>query len=167
MSIALFEIVGQLKEFDALTESEDIPAEVIRDTLEGLEGSFEAKAVNVAKFILELESRADAIAEVAKIQADRARRIQKRADAVRAYLLFNFQALDKKRLECADLVIRRQNNPAAVQVTDEKQVPVNYWFTPPPPPPQLDKKAIKKALEDGAEIPGVFLEQGEHLRIVL
>jgi len=165
MSLKLFEIVGQLKQFDAIAESEDIPADVLRDTLESLEGSFEVKAVNVAKFILELDSRAEAIAEAAKLQAERAKRIQKRADSVRAYLLFSMQALDKRRLETPDLVIARRANPVAVQVTDEKSVPVNFWYQPPAPPPQLDKKAIKEALQSGAEVPGVYLESGEHVRI--
>lgn len=167
MSLKLFEITAQLREFEKISESEDIPAEVIRDTLEALSGDFETKAVNVAKFILELESRAYAIANAAKRQAERAKRIEKRADAIRAYLLWSLQCVDRKKIETEDLVIRRQENPVAVHITDEKLLPVNFWYQPPPPPPQIDKKALKEALQSGADVSGAFLEQGEHVRIIL
>lgn len=167
MSLALYEIADQFRALERLEGSEELPPEVIADTLSALEGDFEVKAVAVAKFILSLEAASDDIAEAAKAMQERAKRLQKRADSVRAYLLFNFQALDKKKLETADLVIARRNNPVAVQVTDAESVPEQYWFQPPPPPPHIDKKAVKEALQSGAEIPGCCLESGERIEIRL
>ena len=44
----LFEITQQFRELEKLELDDDIPPEVIRDTLEGLTGDFTEKAVQVA-----------------------------------------------------------------------------------------------------------------------
>jgi hypothetical protein len=167
MNTKLFELVGQIKEFEKIADSEDLEPELIRDTLESLEWDFETKAVNVAKFVLDLESRAEAIGEAAKLQKARADRIQRRADSIRAYLLWSLQCVDRKRIETADLVIARRNNPVAVQITDEKSVPDSYWVQPEPPPKKIDKRLVKDALQSGVHIEGAYLESGERVVISL
>ena len=47
-ALKLYEIVRQHRELEQLADSGDVPAEVIRDTLEALEGDIEAKSVSVA-----------------------------------------------------------------------------------------------------------------------
>lgn len=167
MTIRLFEITEQLKALENIADSDELPPEVIADTLEGLQGDFETKAVQVAKFILSLDSQAEAIKDAAEAMARRSARIKKRAESIKAYLLFQFQAVNTKRIETAEIVIARRANPVAVQVTDEASVPAAYWRQPPPPPKQLDKASIKEALQTGKEVIGCFLESGEHLRITL
>ena len=83
-ALKLFEISAQLQQLEMLTDSDDLPAEVIADTLEALEGDFESKAVQVAKFVLSLQANAAAVADAAKAMKERAERIQKRADSIRA-----------------------------------------------------------------------------------
>jgi hypothetical protein len=165
--LKLFEIVHQFKELESLTDSDDLAPEFVRDTLDGLTGDFEEKAVAVAKFILSLEANSKAIEEAAEAMSLRALRMKKRADSVRAYLLFNLQALDRMKISTAEINIARRNNPVAVQVSDERTVPKDYWRQPPAPPPQLDKKLIKEKLQAGVEIPGCYLEAGERVSITL
>ena len=62
----LYEIAGQFRALSALADNEDIPQEVIRDTLEGLTGDLQLKATNVAKFLLGLEAEAVAIEAAAE-----------------------------------------------------------------------------------------------------
>lgn len=163
----LFEITDQFKELEKLAITEDLPSEVIADTLEGLGGDFDDKAVAVAKFVLSLEASADSIKAAAVAMSARADRMQRRADNVRHYLLFNMQAVGKMRLETAELMIARRNNPPAVMITDEESVPDQFWVQPEPPPERLDKKAIKAALQAGERVEGAFLESGERLEIKL
>lgn len=161
----LFELTAQFHELEQLAVSDDIPSEAIADTLEGLNGTFDDKAVAIAKFILCMESDGDAIAKAAKAMKERSERVQRRADSIRAYLLFNLQSVDRKRIDTAELVIKRVNNPPAVQIADEDAVPDEYWFQPEPPPERLDKKAIAAALKAGTTVKGAFLEAGERLAI--
>jgi len=164
-ALALYEIADQLRSLERLGESDDLPAEVIADTLEALEGDFTTKAVSVAKFVRSLEANADAIRASIAAQKARLERIEKRAESVRAYLQFWMQATERKRIEAPDLVIARRANPAAVVITDESAIPEGFWVQPPAPPKRLDKSAIKAALSAGGIVPGAQLEAGERLEI--
>lgn len=163
----LFEISAQYRALQALEDAEDIPPEVIADTLESLEGDFKDKSEAVAKFILSLEAAAAAKADAAQKMATRANRLQKRADSIRQYLLLQFMVIDKKKIETDELVIARRNNPEAVFVTDETKVPESFWVQPEPPPKRIDKMALKTALQAGTAIEGCYLDKGERIDIRL
>jgi hypothetical protein len=168
MSLKLFEIASQYRELERLADSEELAPEFIADTLESLSGDFEQKTIAVAKFILSLEANAEAIEKAADAMALRAARIAKRAESIRHYLLLQFQIVDwRKKIEADDIVIARRNNPVAVQVLDESSVPASFWVQPEPPPKRIDKKAVKEALQSGAEVPGCVLESGERVDIRL
>ena len=163
----LFEITDQYRGLLHLEDSDDIPPEVIADTLEGLEGDFANKAEAVAKFILSLEATATSVEDAADKMNARAKRLTKRAESIRQYLLLQFQAIDKKKIETDELVISRRKNPPALYVTDDAKVPDVFWFQPPPPPKRIDKDAIKDAIKAGTEVTGCYLESGERLDIKL
>lgn len=166
-ALKLYEITNQFQALEQLTESDDLPAEVIHDTLEALEGDFDAKAVQVAKFILALEANALAVAHGAKAMTERAVRINKRADSIRAYLQFHCQALKRRRIDSPEVVISLRANPPAVVITDEHAVPPQFWVQPDPPPKRIDKKAIKAAIDKGERVEGAYVEAGERLDIKL
>lgn len=165
---ALYEIVAQYRSLEALDASEDLPPEVIRDTLEGLTGELTVKATNVAKFILNCEAMADAVDGAAKQMKLRAERIRKRADSVREYLKVNIQGAGITKIEATEFVLALKKNPPSVIVDDEAAIPEAFKVTPePPPPPQPrpDKAMIKKAIQSGMTIAGCHLEQTERLDI--
>jgi hypothetical protein len=164
-ALKLYEIANQFQALEQLTESDDLPAEVISDTLEALKGDFEAKAIAVGKFILSLEANAKAINEAARAMAVRAARISARAESIRAYLQFHMQALEKKRIESPELVIARRSNPPAVVITDAGAIAPHFWVQPEPPPPRIDKKAVKAAIDAGERVEGAYVEAGERLEI--
>jgi hypothetical protein len=168
MTLRLFEITEQFKALENIEDSDDLPPEVIADTLEGLEGDFETKAIAVAKFIMSLEATAEQVKAAAKATELRAARIAKRAESIRHYLLLQMQIIDwRAKIEADDIVIARRNNPPMVNVADEASVPKAFWVQPEPPPPRIDKKAIKEALQSGDEVPGCYLEAGERVEIRL
>jgi hypothetical protein len=163
----LFELTQQYRELELLADSDEIPPEVIADTLEGLKGEFEDKAVAVAKFVLGMEAEAEAIEEASKAMKLRADRIAKRAENVKMYLLLQMQIVQATRISTHELTISRKNNPKAVQYARESDVPEIYWVQPDPPPKKIDKRKLKDALEMGAKIEGVYLESGERVEIKL
>jgi Siphovirus Gp157 len=163
----LFEITDQYRALLALEDSADIPPEVIADTLEGLEGDFANKAEAVAKFILSLEATAESVADAADKMAARSKRLVKRAESIRQYLLLQFQAVDFKKIETNEIVISRRKNPPALYVSDETRVPDVFWFQPEPPPKRIDKDAIKEAIKNGAAVEGCYVESAERIHIAL
>lgn len=166
-ALKLYEISNQFQSLEMLGESDDLPAEVVKDTLEALAGDFETKAVEVAKFVLSLEANAQAIEYAATMMSARATRVMNRAQSIRAYLHFHMQAIDEKRIETPELTIVRRANPPAVVITDEHAIPAKFWIAPPPPDKRLDKKAIKAAIEGGERVDGAYVEAGERLEIKL
>lgn len=164
-ALKLFEVAAQLRQLEELSLDEDIPPEVIADTLEGLQGDFQSKAIDVAKFILSLDANADEVKAAAKAMAARASAIERRAHSVRAYLLFQMQSVDAKRIACPEFVIKRATNPPAVQLRPTGDIPEEFWVQPEPPPKRIDKVALKEALKAGREIDGAYLESGERIDI--
>jgi Gp157 protein len=163
--LALYELAGEYHRLIALADTDELPAEVIRDTLEGLTGEIEIKSVNIAKFILSLEAQADAITAAAKQMNVRAQRVRNRADSIRAYLLFQMQATGTTKVTCPEFTLARRSNPPAVGLREGVELPPEYMTTPEPPPPFPDKRKIAEALKAGKEIDGAWLEQGERLEI--
>lgn len=166
---ALYSLTDQLRELQALADSDaDIPDEVLRDTLEGLQGALEVKATNVARFVRNQESLADAIEGAAKQMRERAARVRRRTDSMRQYLLANMTLAGINRIESAELVLAVRKNPPAVVIDDPAQIPAEYMRTPEPPPPPTpvpDKKLIGDAIKAGTAVPGCHIEQGQRLEI--
>lgn len=164
-ALTLYQIAGQFRELETLTASDDLPPDVIRDTLEGLTGDLELKATNVAAFTRNLEVSADAIDEAAKAMQARAKRLRNRADSVRQYLLYNMQVAGIHKIESPEFTLVIRTNPAAVVIRDGVELPDEFMVQPEPPPKRPDKKRIAEALKAGRSVEGCWLEQGERLEI--
>ena len=162
---ALFEIAKQFHELELLASSDDLPPEVIRDTLEGLQGTLEAKGTNVAKFVLGLEAEAKMIEDAARQLEVRANRRKKRAESIRQYLLLNMQSCGYTKIEAPEFTISVRKNPEAVEIDDPQSVPEEFMVQPEPPPPRPNKTAIKAALKEGRAVAGCWLRSGERLEI--
>jgi hypothetical protein len=165
LATPLDELVRYQHELATLAESGDIPAEQIADTLEALEGDLQEKAVNVAAFTRNLDATASAVREAAKAMLARAERIEKRAESIRAYLLFNMQASGITKVESPWFTLAIRKNPPSVVVDDDAQIPPEFIVQPPPPAPRPDKAAIGRALKAGTVVPGCHLFQNERLEI--
>ena len=161
----LYELVNYRHELELLSDSGEIPPERIADTLEALEGDIKEKAVAVAAFTRNLDANADAVREAAKQMLSRADRIEKRAENIRAYLLFQMQAASISKIECPWFTLAVRKNPPSVVVDDEALIPPEFIVQPPPPSARPDKDAIKRDLRAGTEVPGAHLFAAERLEI--
>jgi hypothetical protein len=54
--------------------------------------------------------------------------------------------------------------PAFLNISDEAAIPRSFYVQP---PPQLDRSALKAALKDGAQVPGVSMLQPNEMSLVL
>lgn len=161
----LYELTNYRQQLERLADSGEVPPEEIADTLNALEGDIHEKAVQVAAFARNLEATADAVREAAKAMLARADRIEKRAEGVRNYLLFQMQANGISKVECPYFTLAVRKNPPAVVIDDEAQIPAEFIVTPPPPAPRPDKAAIARAMKSGTDVPGCHLIQNERLDI--
>jgi hypothetical protein len=164
-ALKLYELRQQHYALENLMGSDELPAEVIRDTLEALEGDIKEKSVSVAMVVRNQEAAAEQIREVAKQMMARADRLDRRAESIRNYLLFNLQATGVTKIEAPEFKIAVRENPEALVVEDYAEIPPDLMRIPPPPGPVPDKTAIKAALKAGREIRGAYITRGQRLEI--
>lgn len=167
MNMTLYALTGQLRELQSL-DDEDIPEQVLRDTLEGLTGDIEIKATNVAKFAANVAILRDAVDGAAKAMKERAARLDRRVNSLHDYIRVNMEACGITKIESPEFTLSVVKNPPAVIVMDEESIPDAYMVTPPPAPPPVprpDKKAIADAIKAGKDVPGAHLEQSTRLKV--
>lgn len=139
-------------------------AAAIADTIEAESYPLEVKAQNVAYAIRNLEATAEAIKAAEKQMADRRKAIENRAHRVKEYLQTCMEIAGMTKIECPHFALSIKNNPASVEVLDEKQIPQDYMREI-PAKFEIDKTLIKKAIADGFDVPGAKLTQGKRLEI--
>lgn len=162
-SFTLYELSADYRRaLDELTAIEDLPAEAIADTLEGLQGAFEDKALNVARYIRNLEAEAGAIAEAKKRMEARERATANQAKRLKDYLRLELERTGIKP-KAADLALSVQKNPPSVKIDDEARLPSDYLETI--TSTRARKKEILEALKAGAVIPGAKISQSNRLVI--
>lgn len=161
----LYKLADQYHNLALLGEDDDLPPEVIRDTLEGLTGELELKATNVAKFVLGLEAEADAMDAAADAIKERGARRRRRAESIRNYILLCMQSAGITKISCPEFTLSVRKNPEAVEIEDVTKIPPKFMVIPEPPPPRPDKSLIKAALKAGTRVAGAWLRQGERLDI--
>ena len=164
-SITLYELSQTYREaLDVLTDPDlDLPSEVIADTLEGLQGNLEDKAIAVAQFFRNLEATAVAIKEAEQRMSQRRKAIENRVASLKTYLKDSMEACGITKIESPWFALSIAKNPAAVDVFDEAAVPAEYKeeiVTV-----KIDKTGIKQAIESGADVPGAVLTRGTRLAI--
>ena len=166
-SLTLWQLTDQyLQALQVLTSDDDIPPEVVRDTLDALEGSLAVKATNVASYVSMLDTNADAIgAEINRLKAMQAR-VERHAQRLREYLKENMLRSGIAKIEATQapffhLSIRK--NPPKVVIDNESLVPDEFVRTK--IVTEIAKNEIKYAIQAGQDVPGAHLEQTERLEI--
>ena len=162
---ALYELAAEYREAAHKLADLDIDEQTIADTLEGMAGDIEQKAVAVAMIIKNKQAEADAIAYAIAGMAERQKAKIKAAESLKSYIRQNLEACDIKKVECPFFCISIRSNPPAVVVDDEASLPGSFFSYPPTPAPRPDKSAIKEAIKAGATVPGAHIESSTRLEI--
>jgi hypothetical protein len=164
-SLTLYEISTEYRQaLDVLTDPElDLPAEAIADKLEGLQGTLEDKAVNVAKCFRNLEATAAAIKEAEARMTQRRKALEARVAWLKDYLKENLEVCGIQKIESPWFTLAIQKNPAAVAIVEEAAIPDD--FVEIVPTRKVDKTGIKRAIESGIAVPGALLTRGTRLSI--
>ena len=158
----IYDLTSEYLELLNMLEDPEVDEDVIRDTLEGLDGELEAKADGYAMILKNLEADAKAI----KAEEDRLYSRRKSIENRMAYLKANLQTMmeltGKVKFKTPLFSFGIQKNPPKVVITDESRIGHDYLI---PQPPKVDTQAIKAALNEGFCFDWAHLEQTESLRI--
>lgn len=166
-SLSLYQLSGNyLQALDFLTDPElNLPIEAVNDTLEALTGELEDKAVNVAKFIRNMEVTAKAIKTAELEMAKRRKSLETRVQWLEDYLKSSMEATGIRTIECPHFKLSIAKNPAALDLFDTNAVPSEYKHIETVTTEYIDRAAIKAALANGQIIQGARLTNGTRLVI--
>jgi len=158
----IYELTDDYRRLLELLEDPDMDPEVLRDTMEGLDGEFEAKAENYAKVMTE----ASAMAAGAKAEGERlikrAKSLEENVKRMRGTLQGAMELTGKTKFKTNLFSFYIQKNPPALKIDNPAAIPKKFLI---PQDPEIDSGAIKQAIKDGDQFDWCHLEQGQSLRI--
>lgn len=154
--------------FDSITESlEDVDIadkdDIISNTLANINHEFEEKALNVARYIANLEHEAQGVKEAAKRLQLRAKATENKIEKLREYLLTEMRLVDKKTIKSDEIMLTLKNNPAKVVITDEDSIPTEFKSVV--TEIKVDKHKIADTIKSGKEVQGAVLTASQRLEI--
>lgn len=163
---SLYELTGEYKkllEFGGECDLEDPEdAQAFLDTLEGLKGELDMKVDNCAAIIRELEAESEKFDKEADYYQKRATAMYNAAMRLKEYVKNELEAVNLQEIRGERFIVKVQKSGGkrALHITGD--VPDNYQKIVYEP----DKDKIRKALEDGEELPFAELaERGTFLKI--
>jgi hypothetical protein len=148
------------KALNAFSEM-DIDEQTIHDTLEGIIGTFEEKAISVCSYIKNLEAEMKAMREYEISMQARRKVIENNVNKLKKYVKSQMDNLSIGKIHGTEFDIVVKRNPPAVHIIDENKIPEEYFVLK----KEVDKSAIKEDLSRDLIIPGVELKQEERLEI--
>jgi len=155
----LRELSAELLEVQALALDPEIPAEALQDTLDGMAGLFNEKAVSVVHVITNGASDVAAMdAEIKRLQ-DRKTVMNNAMARLKEYLKFNMEATGVTSIKSPLFSITLAKGRERVIVDDVDTMPSDYTNTKIVVTP--DKRLILKALKDGYDVPGAHIERSD------
>ena len=155
------------RQLAAMAEAGEIDPEALADTLDGIRGALEVKAVNVAAYSKHLDYQA----EIIDMEIDRLQKyfesVKRQAAALRAYLHDQMTRAGITKIEAVEgappfrLAIRK--NPPRVVIDNEAAIEWEYKRSV--TKVEIDRQMIKDALKAGRSVPGAHMEQSERVEI--
>lgn len=163
MNITLFAASEILR---GLLDQIDVESGELPEGFEDARAIVATKATAVAAYVLETERQADYLKTYAKEVTERAKTAEKRAAWLRQYLATHMagagitKIADERGLFSATLDVGRDKS---VDVFDANQVPSDYMREV--VKYEADKTLIRKAIDDGFDVPGARVVARDRLTI--
>ena len=163
MNMPLYQLADEFIAIAKALADQEMPEEVIADTLEGASGELEQKAWNIAALILQLDAETAMIKEAEQRMSARRKSLEKRVDWLREYLLLNLLRTGIAEISSPEFVVRVRDNPPRVVLDDEEAIP--KAFKQKETIISIRKDEIRRALLAGESVKGAHLERDKSLAI--
>lgn len=160
---SLYEITGEyLQLLEMLEDADNLEEQVIKDTLEGIEGELEIKADGYARIIRELDAEAQKYEDEMKRLEARSSTLRNRSCVLKEHLYNSMKVTGKLKFK-TDLFsfgIQKNGGVQPMEIVQDAVIPDEYLKKEP------DNGKIREALKEGKELPfAVLKERGDHLVI--
>jgi hypothetical protein len=155
----LYEITADMQELRDMLESDTAALEDIEDTMQLLELDFQDKVLNSAKLVKQLQHDALACKVEGNRLLDRGKRLEKRITWLQDYLCTQMLKAARPKLHFPEFDVSLRTAAPAVFLLNENKIPDQYREIV--KAVKFDRNAIKKALQEGEEVPGAELLPGK------
>lgn len=143
--------------FEQLMDQDEY-SEVDSIELEKLHENIEDACISRAKYIRNKEAELAAVVEARKQMQEREKALTKKIENNELHLANIMTACNLPRItKCPEFPIRITKNRTSVDAYSESEIPELYWRVQEKVIRSVDKDFIRKALEEGREIPGCRL----------
>lgn len=158
----LYEITERYNNLLELLDNEETTQDVLNSALNDVQDEFNEKALNIVKFIKNLESDVNGLdAEEKRLKAKKMA-YKNKIDGLKKYLENGLIVSGFKKLDLGVFNISIAKNPPSLNILDEKLIPKEYLIEQ---APKIDNTSIKNAIKEGKDVAGCELVQKESLRI--
>lgn len=140
----------------------DVDEQTIFDTLESIEGEIEDKADGYAKVIRDIESDISGLKSEEKRIKERRQALENRISLMKKSLEEAMRTTGRVKFKTSLFSFGIQKNPVSVEITDEAKA-INSRYVK--QKTEIDKTAIKEAIQNGEQLDFAQLVQSESLRI--
>lgn len=157
---SIYKLTGDFAQLQQLVENGEIDETQAADTFDAIKADLESKAVNSGYVVKNLEADVEARAEAIKQLSERNKKTKKAILAIKQRAMHAMDTADIKKVADPIMPVRIQNNPASVNVFDEKDIPAFYFRQK----YELDKAKLKADLKAGKPVTGAKLTRGISIR---
>lgn len=162
---SLYDITGRALMLLSMADDADIEEDVLKDTLEGIEGEYDDKIEAYCKVVKNLEADAKAIAEEMKRLQAKRKYLENNIDRMKKTMFDSLKLMEKTSAGGKILKASIQKNGGKAPLVfdvDEEDVPIEFQKVSVEP----NNEVIREALDNGVELNFVhYGERGESLRI--
>ncbi len=165
MTMKLYQLADEYQQALEVLDDPELPEEVVRDTLEALQGGLVQKGQAVAAYALNLSAEIEALKAHEKRVAAKRKTLEAREAWFREYLKTNMERCGINEIKAIDgtFTAKLGKGRPSVVIDDEKLIPDDSEFVR--WTRSVDKTAIAAAIKNGQEVPGAHVETRPTLRI--
>ena len=160
----LYDISKRYQNLLDICLDENVDLDTLEQALQTVEGELDDKVANGIGLIQDLTYHANAMGEEAKRLAARKKAIENKIECLKNYYRDHLQAMGKTKVltNRGTMSVVKAGGKRPLKIDDESLIPAEFKFVI----AQVDKDALRQALEDGENIQGAHLEErGLYLKI--
>lgn len=158
MSTAISLAADIRKLFELSQESDELTPEMLADTFEGLEGALADKLDGMMGLMREYKGQAETCKAERERMTQREKSFNTCADNLKKYALQCLITANKKSLKTDFNTFSVKPGSVSVIIDNQNAIPDEYVDVATVVAP--DKAKIKKAINEGIDVPGAHLETG-------
>lgn len=161
----IYEITQDYLQIQEMMEDPELDPQTLADTFEAVEGELEIKAENYAKVMKNLEGDVAGLkAEIERLTTKK-KTIENNIKSMKSTLqgVMELTGKTKFKTDLFSFGIQKNAPSVIIDAEDVRDIPEDYLKFK---EPEVDKTAIKAAINDGVDLSGIaHLEQSVSLRI--